>query len=190
MQLGLAEEKIDGDPAEAKILVADARDQARQALAEIRDLVRGMAPAILLDRGLVAALPALAGRSPVPTIVNSELPEGLRLPDAIERAAYFVVSEAVANVAKYSTATRSEIRVRLDGDKLVVEVEDDGVGGALMVPGGGLAGLADRVAALDGTLAVTSPTGGPTVVRATIVVPPSPASAPVTGWVLPGEGRR
>jgi signal transduction histidine kinase len=193
MQLGLAEERIDDDPAAAKALVADARDQARQALAEIRDLVRGMAPAILVDRGLVAALPALAGRNPVPTIVASDLPEGLRLPEAIERAAYFVVAESVANVAKHATATRCEIRLRLEDGRLVVEVEDDGTGGAVIVPGGGLAGLAGRVEALDGTLELTSPAGGPTVVRATIAAPaqvPSAPPAPVSGWVLPERHRR
>ncbi len=190
MQLGLAAERIDDDPAAAKVLVGEARDQARQALAEIRDLVRGMAPAILVDRGLVAALPALAGRSPVPTIVASELPDGLRLPDAIERAAYFVVAETVVNVAKHSAATRCEIRVRLEGGRLVVEVEDDGDGGAMVVPGGGLAGLADRVEALDGTLTVTSPEGGPTVIRATIAIPAQGAPAPTVGWVLPVEERR
>lgn len=188
MQLGLAAERIDDDPAEARALVTGARDQARQALAEIRDLVRGMAPAILLDRGLVAALPALAGRSPVPTIVASELPDGLRLPELIERAAYFVVAEAVANVAKHARATRCEIRVRLHEERLVVEIEDDGVGGALAVPGGGLAGLADRMEALDGTLAVSSPPGGPTIVRASVAIPapiragwpvqPAPSAAP------------
>lgn len=192
MQLGLAEEKIETDPAAARTLVADARDQARQALAEIRDLVRGMAPAILMDRGLIAALPALAGRNPVPTVVASELPDGLRLPDVVERAAYFVVAEAVANVAKHATATRCEIRVRLDGDRLVVEVEDDGGGGAIIVPGGGLAGLEGRVQALDGTLTVISPAGGPTVVRAEIGVRPAspPPAAPTSGWVYPTQDPR
>ncbi|HEU0237434.1 MAG TPA: sensor domain-containing protein [Candidatus Limnocylindrales bacterium] len=166
INLGLAAERIDDDPERARTLVADARDQARQALAELRDLVRGIAPAILLDRGLVPALSALAGRSPLPTVVASDLPDGLRLPDAVERAAYFVVAEGVANVAKHATAARCEIRCRLAGDRLVVEVEDDGIGGAVVVPGGGLAGLAGRVEALDGTLEVVSPAGGPTLVRA------------------------
>ena len=177
MQLGLAAERIDDDPAEAKTLVVDALDQARQALAELRDLVRGIAPAILVDRGLVPALSALAGRSPVSTVVASELPEGLRLPDATERAAYFVVAESVANVAKHASARRCEIRCRLDDGRLIVEVEDDGVGGAITVPGGGLAGLAGRVEALDGTLVVTSPPGGPTIVRAEIGLPAGEATA-------------
>jgi len=193
MQLGLAEEKIDVDPAAARALVADARDQARQALAELRDLVRGIAPAILMDRGLVPALAALAGRSPVPTVVVSSLPDGLRLPDAVERAAYFVVAEALANVAKHASASRTEIRCRLEGERLIVEVQDDGSGGARLVPGGGLAGLAGRVGALDGTLAATSPVGGPTIVRAEIGLASAgqvPPSAPISGWVLPGQDPR
>ena len=197
MQLGLAAERMDDDPPAAKALVVDAREQARQALAEIRELVRGIAPAILMDRGLAPALSALAGRSPVATVVASELPDGLRVPDAVERAAYFVVAEAVANTAKHAAARRCEIRCRLAGDDLVVEVEDDGAGGAIVVPGGGLAGLADRVEALDGTLTVTSPPGGPTVIRAVFGLPASgvggPGAVPApgrSGWVLPRQDSR
>jgi signal transduction histidine kinase len=144
----------------------DAREQARQALAELRDLVRGSAPAILLDRGLVAALGSVAGRCPVPTIVDSSLAEGERLPHAVERAAYFVVAEAMTNVAKHAKATRCEVRCRHQGNVLTVEVWDDGKGGATIDPGGGLAGLADRVEALDGKLTIDSPEGGPTLLRA------------------------
>jgi signal transduction histidine kinase len=168
IQLGRAEERIETDPQGARVLVADARDQARLALAEIRDLVRGIAPAILMDRGLVPALGALAGRSPVPTGVTSLLPDGLRLPEAAERAAYFAVAEALANAAKHSGAARCEIRCRTDGPNLVVEVWDNGVGGARILPAGGLAGLVGRVGALDGSLQVESPAGGPTIVRAEI----------------------
>jgi signal transduction histidine kinase len=168
INLGLAADRIDTDPEAAKGLVIDAREQARLALAEIRDLVRGIAPSILMDRGLVAALSALAGRSPVPTVVLSSLPPGERLPDAAERAAYFVVAEAMANVAKHAGATRCEIHVRREGARLVVEVHDDGRGGARLLPAGGLTGLAGRVEALDGSLLVTSPLGGPTTVRAEI----------------------
>ena len=175
INLGLAAERIDTDPEAAKGLVTDARDQARLALAEIRDLVRGIAPSILMDRGLVAALSALAGRSPVPTVVLSSLPAGERLPDAAERAAYFVVAEALANVAKHSGATRCEIHVRRDGALLVVEIQDDGRGGAQLLPSGGLTGLAGRVEALDGSLTLSSPDGGPTVVRAVV---PAPVEAP------------
>jgi signal transduction histidine kinase len=177
IDLSLAAERIDSDPASARALVVDAQDQARQALAELRDLVRGIAPAILLDRGLVPALSALAGRCPVPTLVSSTLPEGVRLPDAVERAAYFVVAEALANVAKHASATRCEIRCRREGERIAVEVWDDGTGGARVVPGGGLAGLAGRVEALDGSLTVESPSGGPTLVRAEIPAPAMPATA-------------
>ena len=166
IDLSLAAERIDSDPAAARALVVEAQDQARLALAELRDLVRGIAPAILLDRGLVPALSAIAGRCPVPTVVESTLPAGERLPDATERAAYFVVAEAIANVAKHASAGRCEIRCRSEAGRLVVEVWDDGAGGARAIPGGGLAGLAGRVEALDGSLTVESPAGGPTLVRA------------------------
>lgn len=168
IDLGLAAERIDTDPAGARTLVDDAQGQARQALADIRNLVRGVAPSILLDRGLVAALGAVAGGCPVPTTLQSSLPDGARLPDAAERAAYFVVTEALANVAKHASATRCEVRIGMVGERLVVEVADNGAGGARILPAGGLAGLTGRVAALDGTLTVTSPAGGPTIVRAKI----------------------
>jgi signal transduction histidine kinase len=170
IDLSLAAERIDTDPAAANGLVLDARDQARLALAELRDLVRGIAPAILLDRGLVPAISALAARSPVPASVVSTLPDGIRLPDAIERAAYFVVAESLANVARHASATRCEIRVLAEERGLVLETRDDGAGGARIVPGGGLAGLAGRVEALDGMLEVESPAGGPTTLRAVIPV--------------------
>jgi signal transduction histidine kinase len=170
IDLGLAEERIDTDPPAAKRLVADAREQARQALAELREVVRGVAPSILVDRGLVAALGAVAGRCPVPTYVDSTLGQGERLPHAVERAAYYVVAEALANVAKHSGATRCSVFLRANGGWLFVEVRDDGVGGAVLTPGGGLAGLRDRVQALDGTLEIVSPAGGPTSLRIAIPV--------------------
>ncbi len=176
IDLSLAAERIDTDPVAARALVVEAQDQARQALAELRDLVRGIAPAILLDRGLVPALSAIASRCPVPTVVESTLPEGARLPDATERAAYFVVAEALANVAKHASAGRCAIRCRREGERLVVEVWDDGAGGARVLPGGGLAGLAGRVEALDGTLTIESPPGGPTLVRAEIPAVAVPAA--------------
>jgi signal transduction histidine kinase len=171
IDLSLAADRIEADPGSARTLVVDARDQARQALAELRDLVRGIAPAILLDRGLVAALSAIAGRCPVPTVVESTLPAGVRLPDGMERAAYFVVAEALANVAKHASAAHCEIRCHAEERGLIVEVWDDGAGGAQIVPGGGLAGLAGRVQALDGSLTVSSPPGGPTLVHAEIPPP-------------------
>ncbi len=170
IDLGLAAERLDTDPASARTLVLEAQDQARLALSELRDLVRGIAPAILLDRGLVPALSALAARAPVPTAVQSTLPIGVRPSDAVERAAYFAVAESLANVAKHASASRCEIRCRPEDRALVIEVWDDGIGGASVPPGGGLAGLAGRVEALDGTLSVESPEGGPTLVRATLPV--------------------
>ena len=178
---GLASERIDTDPEAAKRLILDAQAQAREALADIRRLVRGIAPSILLDRGLVAAIESLTGRGPVPTTVRSELAQGERFSPAAERAAYFVVTEALANVAKHSGATRCEVRVRREGASLVVEIEDDGAGGAAVTPGGGLEGLHDRVAGVDGTFTVQSPAGGPTTIRATIPAgAPEPRPAPPT----------
>ena len=165
IDLALAEGKIDNDPAEAKTLVAGAREQARQALGEIRDVVRGTAPSILLDRGLVAALGAVAGRSSVPTYIDSGLDANERLPHSVERAAYYVVTEALTNVAKHAGATRVDITVRREPHRLGVWVRDDGKGGASVVTGGGLAGLRDRVEALDGKLFLDSPEGGPTMVH-------------------------
>ena len=182
IDLSLAADRIDSDPASARALVVDARDQARLALAELRDLVRGIAPAILLDRGLVPALSAIAGRCPVPTVVESTLPPGVRLPDGMERAAYFVVAEALANVAKHASAEHCAIRCRAEERGLVVEVWDDGNGGARVVPGGGLAGLAGRVEALDGSLGVESPAGGPTLVRAVMPVTAMPPVAGPATW--------
>jgi signal transduction histidine kinase len=165
IDLALAEEKVDTDPPAAKTLIAGARDQARQALGEIRDVVRGTAPAILLDRGLVAALGAVAGRSPVPTFIDSGLAPGARLPHAVERAAYYVATEALTNVAKHGAAARCDVALRLEPGWLLIWVRDDGAGGATVVPGGGLAGLRDRVEALDGRLMLDSPAGGPTMLH-------------------------
>jgi signal transduction histidine kinase len=168
IDLGLASERIDADPAAAKQLILDGQEQAREALAEIRSLVRGIAPSILLDRGLVAALESIAGRGSVPTTLVSGLAVGERLPASVERAAYFVVAEALANVAKHSGASRCEVRVRREGTRLVVEVWDDGHGGGREEPGGGLEGLRNRVAGVDGAFSVSSHAGGPTLVRAEI----------------------
>jgi signal transduction histidine kinase len=171
IDLGLASERVDEDPAAAKQLILDGQEQARQALAEIRDLVRGIAPPILVDRGLGAALGSIVGRGPVPTTLVVGLATGERLPAATERAGYFVVTEALANAAKHSGASRCEVRCRREDGHLVVEVWDDGAGGARLEPGGGLAGLASRLAGVDGTFSVSSPAGGPTLVRAEIPLP-------------------
>lgn len=170
IDLTLAEDKVDSDPAAAKTLIAGARDQARQALGELRDVVRGVAPAILVDRGLAAALSSVAGHSPIPTFVDSGLAPGERLSPGVERAAYYVVSEALANIAKHAHASRCDVFLRRQPGWLQVEVRDDGSGGAALVPGGGLTGLRDRVEALDGRLELVSPAGGPTMVRVTMPV--------------------
>ena len=186
IDLGLAAGRLDADPVAARKLILEGQGQAREALAEIRDLVRGIAPPILVDRGLVAALQSIIGRGPVSTVLVSSLDAGARLPPAVERAAYFVGSEALANVAKHSGASRCEVRLRRERitapegaatDRLVVEVWDDGTGGARLVPGGGLAGLESRVAALDGALTLSSPEGGPTVVRAQFPLAPATPGA-------------
>jgi signal transduction histidine kinase len=170
IDLGLAGERIDTDPAAAKQLILDGQTQAREALAEIRQLVRGIAPSILLDRGLVAALESISGRGAAPTVIKSDLPPGERFSPTIERTAYFVAAEALANVAKHSQARHCEVRCRREGTDLVVEVWDDGGGAARIEPDGGLAGLANRVAGVDGRFSVTSPPGGPTLVRAEIPI--------------------
>lgn len=162
MNLGRARSRLTADPDGAAALVAEAHEDAKQALAELRDLARGIHPAVLTDRGLDAALSALAARSPVPVRVDVSLDR--RLPPSIEAVAYFVVSEALVNVAKHSGATGAEVRVRTAADRVVVTVSDDGHGGADEQPGGGLAGLRGRVAAVDGRLSVSSPLGGPTTV--------------------------
>ena len=164
LQVNLARAKIDDDPATAAALLDTARDELAQALDELRELARGIHPAILTDQGLGPAVSALAERSPVPVEIGP-LPEQ-RLPSPVEAAAYFVVSEALANVAKYAGATHATVRVAREDDRAVVEVVDDGVGGADPARGTGLRGLAERVAALDGRLEIVSPTGCGTVVRA------------------------
>ncbi|MEW2352648.1 sensor domain-containing protein [Spirillospora sp. NPDC029432] len=161
MMLGLA--KLDaGDPA----LIEKARGEARAALAELRDLVRGIHPSVLTDRGLAAAVESLAERSAVPVDVDADLP--VRPPESVESAAYFVIAEALANVAKHSGASRARVTLRTAGKALVAEVRDDGAGGADAAKGSGLQGLADRVAVHDGTLRVSSPPGGPTILRVEI----------------------
>ena len=185
IDLGLASERIDTDPEGAKELMRSSQEQAREALAEIRQLVRGIAPSILLDRGLVPAIESITGRGPIRTSIRSELAPGTRLSAAVERTAYFVASEALANVSKHSGASNCEVRVRLEGGQLVIEIWDDGKGGAIVAPGGGLAGLASRVAGVDGTLTVTSPSGGPTLIRAAIPVAPAAAPEPAESAPAP-----
>jgi signal transduction histidine kinase len=165
MDLGMAEERFDRDPESARELVGEAREEAKRALAELRDLARGIRPSLLSERGLGPAVTALAGRSPVPARARVDIDR--RPPAAVETAAWFVVSEALANTAKHSGATRATVWLTMSNGDLHVEVVDDGRGGA-DPNGAGLHGLAQRVAALDGSLEIDSPAGGPTVVRAVI----------------------
>jgi len=163
MDLGMAKQKLEEDPEAARRLVAEAHEHAKQAIVELRDLARGISPAVLTDRGLDAALSALAARSPVPVDVACRI--GDRLPAPVESTAYFVVAEALANVAKHSEAARASVGVFREGNLLIVEIRDDGIGGADPA-GDGLAGLNSRVGAVGGTLTVRSPEAGPTLVRA------------------------
>ncbi|TFV51514.1 sensor domain-containing protein [Blastococcus sp. TF02A_35] len=161
MDLARARRQLDRDPQAARDTLGEAADLARETLEELRALSRGIAPPVLADRGLAAALAALAARSPVPVDLAVDLPAE-RLAPVTENTAYFVVSEALANVAKHSDAGVCRVALTCSGERLRVVVEDDGTGGAVLVPGHGLAGLADRLQAVDGTLAVDSPRGGPT----------------------------
>ena len=163
MDLGMAEERFERDPEGARELVGEAREEAKRALAELRDLARGIRPSLLAERGLGPALTALAARSPIPASVDLDVPEDL--PDALETTTWFVVSEALANAAKHSGATRVLVSVGRVEDRLIVEVADDGAGGA-KPDGGGLTGLRKRVEALDGRLAVSSLEDEGTTIRA------------------------
>jgi signal transduction histidine kinase len=164
MTLGRARNKLADDPDSARLLIDEAHADAKQAVAELRDLARGIYPAVLGDRGLDAALSALAARCPVRVRVEVDaLP---RPPAAVESTAYFIVAETLTNVAKHSDATAVEVTVRRTGDTVTVRVTDNGHGGAGLRPGGGLAGLADRAATIDGVMSVSSPPGGPTVITA------------------------
>jgi signal transduction histidine kinase len=158
--LGEARQRLEDDPEAGKALVAECHEEAKAALKEIRDLVRGIHPVILEDRGLDAALSAVVARSPVPVTLEVAVPD--RLPASVESAAYFVVNEALTNVARHARAQRTWVTLARQRDRLLVEVRDDGVGGASPALGSGLAGLRDRVDALGGWMHVVSPTGGPT----------------------------
>ena len=169
MELGRAQHHFDSRPEAAREALADAIAQTQEALEELRALSRGIAPPILVDRGLREALTALAARSTVPADLDADPLDGPldgRLDAAVESAAYFAVAEALTNVAKHSHASRCVIGLRHDGGRLRAWVSDDGVGGAALGKGHGLRGLDDRLHAVGGRLLVTSPRGGPTTVTA------------------------
>ena len=165
MELGRAQSRFDDDPAGARKLVDQAHAQAKEALTELRNLVRGVHPPVLTERGLDAALSGLAALCPVPVDVHVDVP--VRPRSAVEAVAYFVVAEALTNVAKHSRASHAKVVVEGHGypGTLTVMISDDGIGGA-EAHGPGLSGLADRVSGVDGRLSVESPTGGPTIIAA------------------------
>ncbi len=166
MDLGRAEQQFATDPDAARATVAEALAQTRETLDELRALSRGIAPPILVDRGLQAALTALAGRCTIP--VDLDAPQIERLEPSLESTAYFVVAEALTNVAKHSNANEVQVSVRRNGTGLMVMVADDGVGGASLAKGHGLAGLDDRVRAAGGVLDVESPARGGTRLTAAL----------------------
>ena len=164
MSLGRAKSKIDNDPLAVRELIDEAHSDAKLAVSELRDLARGIYPAVLADRGLDAALSAQAAKAPIHVDVSVTVEP--RPPAAVETTAYFIVGETLTNIAKHSGATEAGVKVWRTPDTVVVEVTDNGHGGAEIRPGGGMAGLADRAATIDGVIAVVSPVGGPTVIRA------------------------
>ncbi|MFJ3900387.1 sensor histidine kinase [Streptomyces sp. NPDC090025] len=176
MGLGLAKEKLLDDPEAAAAMVDEAHGEVKLALQELRDLARGIHPAVLTDRGLDAALSAVAARCTAPVQVSVDLAE--RPAEAIEGIAYFTVSELLQNVSKHARATSAAVDVWRAGDRLMLQVRDNGVGGARLDGGGtGMAGLADRLGAVDGVFVVDSPEGGPTVVTAELPWRSRPGSA-------------
>ncbi|MFB7271484.1 sensor histidine kinase [Streptomyces sp. NPDC056244] len=164
MDLGLAKEKLTEDPEAAARMVDEAHGEVKTALQELRDLARGIHPAVLTDRGLDAALSSIAARCTVPVKVTVDLAE--RPAPAIEGIAYFTVSELLQNISKHSQARRAAVEVWQTHDRLMLQVTDDGKGGADTSAGSGLAGLAERLDAVDGILVIDSPPGGPTTVTA------------------------
>ncbi len=168
MDLGMVQRKFDTDPESAKPMLDEALEQTREAIAEVRALSRGIAPPILVDRGLAAALGAVAARATVQVDLDIRLDDGERLPPAVENAVYFVVAEALTNVAKHAEATTCKVLVKHDNGTVHVDISDNGRGGAHVSKGHGLAGIDERIAGLDGSLVITSPAGGPTQLTATL----------------------
>ena len=165
MDLARAHRQAEKDPAAASAIIQGAMDQTQQTLDELRQLSRGIAPPVLIDRGLAAAITEAATRSSVPVTVSTELPD---LPDHVSQAAYFVVSESLANLNKHSGATAAGVEARVVNGVLHVRISDNGIGGASTAKGHGLAGLVERLSGVDGRLTITSPTGGPTTLEAMI----------------------
>jgi signal transduction histidine kinase len=166
LSIRMARARLNEDPLVADQLLATAGEELDSALGELRELARGIHPAVLTDRGLGTALETLANRAPVP-VELAELPDE-RLPEAVELAAYFVVAEALTNVAKYAEASHATVEIARENGRLMVEVADDGVGGADPENGSGLRGLADRIAVLEGRLEIDSERGRGTTIRAQI----------------------
>lgn len=167
MTLGLAQQKIDSDPDAAKTLLAEAHTSTKAAITELRQLARGIHTSVLDDRGLDAALSALAARSHVPVALDVRIDE--RCSKTAETAAYFVIAEALTNAAKHSRASECRVVVRQrEGGILWARVEDNGIGGARIVPGGGLDGIANRVLGAGGEFRLDSPVGGPTALEVSI----------------------
>lgn len=168
MDVAAAQRQMENNPEAARELMDGALEQSREALAELRQLSRGIAPPLLVDRGLREAVESLAGKSAVTVAVTGNLEHGARLAESAENAAYFVVSEALANVSKHSGAGRAAVTIDARPTELLIEVMDDGGGGAHVGKGHGLAGLVDRLAGVDGSLHISSPDGGPTTLRASV----------------------
>jgi signal transduction histidine kinase len=181
MSLGLAEKQLERDPDLARSLLVEARDTAGDALADLRELVRGIHPPVLADRGLVEAVRALASAVPVPVAVRADIPG--RLPAPVESAAYFAAAEVLTNVVKHASAKQVTIVLKRVGNDVELVVEDDGIGGADVEQGTGLQGIARRLSAFDGVLTVESPAGGPTKV---VMVLPCVWSSAKT---LPSSGK-
>jgi signal transduction histidine kinase len=180
MTIGLAEEMIERNPAAARKLLVEAREASGTALLELRNLVRGIHPPVLAERGLDGAVRALAMSLPLRVTVDMDLPGRPETP--VESAAYFATAEALANVVRHSKARTVQIYVQHVDDLLLLTVSDDGVGGADPARGTGLRGIGRRLAAFDGTMAVSSPPGGPTVVTMELpCVLSSPKTSPSSG---------
>lgn len=163
MDLGMARTKLATDPEAAAELVAQAHQESKWAIAELRDIARGIHPPLLSDRGLDGALPALTDRCRIPVDLTVRI--GMRPASAVESIAYYTVAELLTNITKHARATHASVVAVRTGDLLTIEVSDDGIGGADTTAGRGLRGIAERLRTIDGILSITSPTGGPTTIR-------------------------